>query len=41
MSDLIVVLEQGRVSELGSHADLAAGDGLYAELYDLRARVYN
>ncbi|HEY9329383.1 MAG TPA: ATP-binding cassette domain-containing protein [Streptomyces sp.] len=41
MADLIVVLEKGRVSELGTHAELAAGGGLYAELYDLQARVYS
>ncbi|AXI76492.1 ATP-binding cassette domain-containing protein [Peterkaempfera bronchialis] len=40
MADLIVVLEQGRISELGTHAQLAAAGGLYAELYDLQARVY-
>ena len=40
MADLIVVLEQGRIAEVGSHADLVASGGLYAELYDLQARVY-
>ena len=40
MADLIVVLDRGRVSEIGSHADLVAGEGLYAELYGLQARVY-
>lgn len=40
MADLIVVLEQGRVSELGGHSDLVERGGLYAELYGLQARVY-
>jgi len=31
-ADLIVVLEQGRVAETGSHAQLAARGGLYAQL---------
>jgi ABC-type transport system involved in Fe-S cluster assembly fused permease/ATPase subunit len=32
-ADEIVVLEQGRVVERGSHADLLARDGLYAEMW--------
>ena len=40
MADLIVVLEGGRVAEVGSHAELMAAGGLYAELYDLQARAY-
>ncbi len=40
MADLIVVLEHGRVREIGSHAELIACGGLYAELYQLQARTY-
>ncbi|MFC1408867.1 ATP-binding cassette domain-containing protein [Streptacidiphilus sp. N1-12] len=40
MADLIVVLDHGRIAESGSHAELVAADGLYAELYGLQARVY-
>ena len=40
MADLIVVLEHGRITELGDHDTLVANGGLYAELYDLQARSY-
>ncbi len=40
MADLIVVLEAGRVHEMGSHAELMAARGRYAELFDLQARGY-
>ncbi|GAB3007378.1 ABC transporter ATP-binding protein [Saccharothrix stipae] len=36
-ADLIVVLEHGRVTEQGDHADLLARDGRYAELFRLQA----
>jgi ATP-binding cassette subfamily B protein len=39
-ADLIVVLAGGRIVELGTHDDLVAAAGLYAELYDLQARSY-
>lgn len=39
-ADLIVVLEQGRVVELGSHAELVARQHRYAELFSLQARAY-
>ncbi|REF34929.1 ABC transporter ATP-binding protein [Thermasporomyces composti] len=41
MADLIVVLDRGRVVEVGSHADLVARrGGRYAELFELQARSY-
>ena len=40
MADLIVVLAEGRVVEIGTHAELVAAGGLYAELYDLQSRAY-
>lgn len=40
MADLIVVLDDGRIRELGSHATLLAQGGLYAELYSLQAVAF-
>jgi ATP-binding cassette subfamily B protein len=40
MADLIAVLEHGRLVEFGSHRQLMAADGLYAELFRLQARAY-
>lgn len=40
MADLIVVLDQGRVLERGTHAELVSRGGLYAELYHLQADAY-
>ncbi len=40
MADLILVVDDGRVTEAGSHDDLVAAGGLYAELYELQARAY-
>jgi ATP-binding cassette, subfamily B, bacterial len=40
MADLIVVLDGGRVRELGSHDELRRLGGLYAELYEIQARAY-
>jgi ATP-binding cassette, subfamily B, bacterial len=40
MADLIVVLDAGRALEVGSHRELMAAGGVYAELYELQARAY-
>ncbi len=40
MADLIAVLDHGRLVEFGSHRQLMAADGLYAELFRLQARAY-
>lgn len=40
MADMIVVIEGGRVREVGSHEELHGAGGLYAELYELQARAY-
>src|SRR6266542_3621673 len=39
-ADLIVVLADGRVVEQGSHAELMAMQGRYAELFEVQARGY-
>ncbi|HEU0242111.1 MAG TPA: ABC transporter ATP-binding protein [Micromonosporaceae bacterium] len=40
MADLIVVLDGSRVTEVGSHQDLVARGGQYAELYAIQAAGY-
>ncbi len=40
MADLIVVVDGGRVAEVGGHRELVASGGAYAELYGLQARAY-
>jgi ATP-binding cassette, subfamily B, bacterial MsbA len=35
-ADKIVVIDQGRVSETGTHADLVGKDGIYRRLHDLQ-----
>jgi len=40
MADLIVVLDGARVAEFGSHAELMARGGRYAELYQIQAKAY-
>jgi ATP-binding cassette subfamily B protein len=39
-ADLIVVLDGGRVVEVGTHDTLSQTDGLYAELFRLQARYF-
>jgi ATP-binding cassette subfamily B protein len=40
MADLIVVLDSARVAEIGSHDELIAQGGRYAELYRIQAKAY-
>ncbi|WP_413452156.1 ABC transporter ATP-binding protein [Georgenia phoenicis] len=39
-ADVIYVLDQGRVAEAGSHEELMAREGTYAELFRLQAAAY-
>jgi ABC-type multidrug transport system fused ATPase/permease subunit len=38
---MIVVLDDGHVTEAGSHNELMAAHGTYAELFELQARSYS
>ena len=40
MADQIIVVENGRIIERGSHDELVARDGIYARLFELQARGY-
>jgi ATP-binding cassette subfamily B protein len=40
MADLIVVLDDSRIVEMGSHDELVARRGLYAELFETQAKAY-
>jgi len=39
-ADHIIVLDQGRILEQGTHVQLMAGGGRYASLFDIQARGY-
>ncbi|MGW4420955.1 ABC transporter ATP-binding protein [Streptosporangium sp. NPDC004631] len=41
MADLIIVLDGSRLVEQGSHEELMAKDGHYAELYNIQAAAYH
>jgi ATP-binding cassette subfamily B protein len=40
MADRILVLDQGRIEASGTHAELLAAGGRYAELFELQASGY-
>ena len=39
-ADVVLVLDQGEVVEMGSHDELMAADGLYHDLFNLQADRY-
>jgi ATP-binding cassette subfamily B protein len=39
-ADLIVVVDGGRIAEQGTHDELVARGGVYADLYALQAAAY-
>jgi ATP-binding cassette subfamily B protein len=40
MADLIVVVADGTITEVGTHPELMAAGGRYAELFSLQAGAY-
>ena len=40
MADTIYVFQQGRIIERGSHGELMARGGLYAELFNMQAEGF-
>ena len=40
MADRIVVIEGGRIAEIGSHEELLRMEGIYAQLFSMQAEGY-
>ena len=38
-ADCIMVLDKGRVAEIGSHQELMEKNGIYRKVYDMQMRV--
>ena len=38
-SDLIVVLDKGRIVQMGNHTDLLSQKGMYQRIYDIQTRI--
>jgi ATP-binding cassette subfamily B protein len=38
-ADLILVLDQGRIVQRGTHTELVAQEGMYRRIYDMQARI--
>jgi ATP-binding cassette subfamily B protein len=39
VADLILVLDKGRVVQIGSHQELVSGAGIYRQIFDLQTRI--
>jgi ATP-binding cassette, subfamily B, bacterial len=40
MADLIVVLDNGRIAQAGTHQELSSSDGPYRELFEIHQQAY-
>ncbi len=38
-ADLIVVLDKGRIIQIGDHEELLAQEGVYQKIYDIQTRI--
>jgi ATP-binding cassette subfamily B protein len=38
-ADLILVLDKGRIVQMGTHEKLLAQDGIYRQIYDIQTRI--
>jgi ATP-binding cassette subfamily B protein len=40
MADRIVVIQEGRIAEIGNHRELLRQEGIYARLFSMQAEGY-
>jgi ATP-binding cassette subfamily B protein len=38
-ADLILVMDKGRIIQMGKHEDLIAQDGMYRKIYNLQTQI--
>jgi ABC-type multidrug transport system fused ATPase/permease subunit len=38
-ADLIVVLDQGQIVQMGNHEELLGQDGVYRQIFDIQTRI--